>query len=139
LDQPIRKIDSPYLLSGIDVAACEEGDLGESVILVLIENANWQNIWLTRVVKEPGHIAIVVGVDAVPVVQVEVVAVIGAPIGLHGGENLTRVAGHKGALGHIGQRPDSPAFGLLLALDDLQRSPRAILHHAVLAGELWQQ
>jgi len=112
-------VDLPYFLSGIDVTAGKKGDLRESVVLMLVENTNGQNIRLTRVVKKPGYISIIVGIDAVPVVQVKVVAVIGASICLHRGQNLTRITAHKSAFGYIGQRPYSPALRLILALDNL--------------------
>lgn len=101
---------------------------------MLIEDAHGQYIWLARMIEESTHIAIIIGIDAVSIVEVEVVAIVGAPVRFWSGQDFARVAGHKCTLGHIGQRTHTPTLCLLLALDNLQWRPCAVLHHAILAG-----
>lgn len=129
----------PDLLAGFDVATGEEGNLWKAIVLMLIENAHGQYVWLARMIEETTYIAVVVGVDAMPVVQIKVVAVIGPPICLMGRQYFARVTGHKSALGHIDQGTNAPALCRLLALDNLQRNPNAILHDAILAGQLQKE
>lgn len=103
---------------------------------MLIKDAHGQYVWLTRMIEEATDIAIIIGIDAVPIVQVKVVAIVGATIRFGRRKYFPRVAGHKCALGHIGQCTDAPTLGRLLAFDNLQRSPCAVLHHTILAGQL---
>lgn len=103
---------------------------------MLIKDAHGQYVRLTRMIEEATDIAIIVGIDAVPIVQVKVVAIVGATIRLGRRKYFPRVAGHKCPLGHIGQCTDAPTLGRLLAFDNLQRSPCAVLHHTILAGQL---
>lgn len=56
---------SPQLLSTEDVSGAEEGDAGESQVLVQHEHTYWDEIWVTQVVDEAADVAVVAGVDTI--------------------------------------------------------------------------
>lgn len=58
-------------MSTEDVSGAEEGDAGESQVLVQHEHTHWDEVWVTQVVDEAADVAIVAGVDTIhlPVLQ----------------------------------------------------------------------
>lgn len=58
-------------MSAEDVSGAEEGDTGESQVLVQHEHTYWDEVWVTQVVDEAADVAIVAGVDTIhlPVLQ----------------------------------------------------------------------
>lgn len=56
---------SPQLLSAEDVSGAEEGDAGESQVLVQHEHTYWDEVWVTKVVDEAADVAIVAGVNTI--------------------------------------------------------------------------
>ncbi len=56
---------SPQLLSTEDVSGAEEGDAGESQVLVQHEHTYWDEVWVTQVVDEAADVAIVASIDTI--------------------------------------------------------------------------
>lgn len=56
---------SPQLLSAEDVSGAEEGDAGESQVLVQHEHTYWDEVWVAQVVDEAADVAIVAGIDTI--------------------------------------------------------------------------
>lgn len=56
---------SPQLLSAEDVSGAEEGDAGESQVLVQHEHTYWDEVRVTQVVDEAADVAIVAGVNTI--------------------------------------------------------------------------
>lgn len=56
---------SPQLLSTEDVSGAEEGNAGESQVLVQHEHTYWDEVGVTQVVNEAADVAIVPGVNTV--------------------------------------------------------------------------
>ena len=52
-------------MSTEDVSGAEEGDAGESQVLVQHEHTYGDEVWVTQVVDEAADVAIVAGVDTV--------------------------------------------------------------------------
>lgn len=56
---------SPQLLPAEDVSGAEEGDAGESQVLMQHEHSYWDEVWVTKVVDEAADVAIIPGINAI--------------------------------------------------------------------------
>jgi hypothetical protein len=68
--------------------------------------------------------------------QIEKVTIVRTPIGLHIGQYLARILGHKRPLGDFRQALDAKAFALRIALEHLKVKASAVLNDPVFAQQL---